>query len=165
MEALEISLKLKNKQLENRKDFCFETVLSSHYNVDFMQQAKDSGYFIRCYFVITVDPLINVTRVKLRVESGGHDVPVDKIISRYDKSLDNIQKVLPLCDVCHIYDNSYTTEEGKPHRIFKKRKEEYFYHENSDWLLEDIQALAGIETIKKKYQFIIISLETMEYND
>lgn len=150
MEALEISLKQKNEQLKKRNDFCFETVLSSHYNLDFIKKAKDAGYFVRCYFIITVDPLINVTRVKLRVESGGHDVPTDKIISRYDKSLDNIQKVIPLCDVCHIYDNSYTAEEEKPYRIFKKRKEQCFYHENSDWLLEDIQALTGVEVMEQK---------------
>lgn len=95
-------------------------------------------------------PLINVARVKLRVKSGGHDVPINKIISRYDKSLDNIHRILPLCDVCHIYDNSYTTEEARPHRIFKKRKEKYFYHENHDWLLEDIQALTKIRDIQQK---------------
>lgn len=130
MEALEISLKQKNEQLENRNDFCFETVLSSHYNVDFIQKCKEAGYFVRCYYIITVDPLINVTRVKLRVESGGHDVPINKIISRYD--------------------NSYTTEGGNPHRIFKKRKEKCFYHENNDWFLEDIQALTGITDIQQK---------------
>lgn len=150
MEALEISLKQKNQQLENRNDFCFETVLSSHYNVDFIQKCKEAGYFIRCYYIITVDPLINVTRVKLRVESGGHDVPINKIISRYDRSLDNIHRVLPLCDVCHIYDNSYTTEGGKPHRIFKKRKEQCFYHENIDWLLEDIKALTRVADMQQK---------------
>lgn len=147
---MEISLKQKNQQLENRNDFCFETVLSSHYNVDFIQKCKEAGYFIRCYYIITVDPLINVTRVKLRVESGGHDVPINKIISRYDRSLDNIHRVLPLCDVCHIYDNSYTTEGGKPHRIFKKRKEQCFYHENIDWLLEDIKALTRVADMQQK---------------
>lgn len=150
IEALEISLKQKDEQLKNRNNFCFETVLSSHYNVDFIEKCKKTGYFIRCYYIITVDPLINVTRVKLRVESGGHDVPVDKIISRYDKSLDNIHKILPLCDICHIYDNSYTTEEGKPYRIFKKRKEQCFYHENTDWHLEDIKALTEVDDMQQK---------------
>ena len=45
-EALEISLKQKNEQLENRNDFCFETVLSSHYNVDFIQKCKDTKMFL-----------------------------------------------------------------------------------------------------------------------
>ena len=31
--------------------------------------------------------MINVWRVKARVESGGHDVPEEKIIARYDKAL------------------------------------------------------------------------------
>lgn len=65
------------------------------------------------------------------------------------EALDNIRKVLPLCEVCHIYENSYTTEEGKPHRVFKKRKEKYFYHENNDWYLEDIQALTAITDIQQ----------------
>ena len=30
--------------------------------------------------------MINVWRVKARAESGGHDVPEDKVIARYDKA-------------------------------------------------------------------------------
>ena len=32
----------------------------------------------------------------------------------------------------------------------KKRKDNYFYHENNDWFLEDIQALTGITDIQQK---------------
>ena len=88
--------------------------------------------------------------MKSRVESGGHDVPKEKIISRYDRALGLVKDVVRVCDVCHIYDNSYTAEEGKPHRVFKKRKEKYFYHENNDWHIEDIQALTGIMDIQQK---------------
>ena len=49
-----------------------------------MDRAKEKGYFVRCYYVLTADPAINVLRVKSRVAAGGHDVPEDKIISRYD---------------------------------------------------------------------------------
>ena len=31
--------------------------------------------------------MINVWRVKARVESGGHDVPEEKIVIRYDRAL------------------------------------------------------------------------------
>lgn len=55
-----------------------------------------------------------------------------------------------MCDICHIYDNSYTTEGGKTHRIFKKRKEQCFYHENTDWHLEDIKALTEIADMQQK---------------
>ena len=37
----------------------FETVLSSKYKLDILRKAKDEGYFIKCVFVLTVDPRIN----------------------------------------------------------------------------------------------------------
>ena len=73
--------------IAQKRDFTFETVLSSEYKMDILRRAKDEGYFIKCIFILTVDPLINVARVEARVALGGHDVPKDKIISRYSKSL------------------------------------------------------------------------------
>ncbi len=57
---------------------------------------------------------------------------------------DEIKKNL-ICDVCHIYDNSC----DKPFRIFKKRKDELYYDECSDWHYDDIQALTQLENMKK----------------
>lgn len=37
-------------------------------------------------------------RVKVRKASGGHDVPGDKIISRYHKALKLIPELLGICD-------------------------------------------------------------------
>ncbi|WP_205314711.1 hypothetical protein [Ruminiclostridium herbifermentans] len=75
-----------------------------------------------------------------RKAAGGHDVPKDKIISRYDKALKLISEFVQLCDVCHMYDNS-----DKPYRIFKKRKDEYFYWENSFWNKSQIENLVDIK--------------------
>lgn len=69
-------------------------------------RAKEKGYFIRCYYILTADPMINIFRVRARVEVGGHDVPDDKIISRFDKALALVHEVVGVCDICHIYDNS-----------------------------------------------------------
>lgn len=44
-------------------------------------------YFIRCYYILTVDLMINIFCVRTRVETGGNDVPDDKIISRFYKAL------------------------------------------------------------------------------
>ena len=43
----------------------------------------------------------------------------DKVVSRYYKSLGNVEELLRLCDILHVYDN---TEE--PVRIIRKHKEE-----------------------------------------
>ena len=146
MEAAQLAEKQRNQHVEKMEEFCFETVLSTQRNLKLLKQAKEKGYFIRCYYVLTADPLINVYRVKSRVASGGHNVPEDKIISRYDKALDLVKELIPLCDICNIYDNSYE----KPYRIFKKRKEELFYDPCDEWNFEDIMALTGLEEVEYK---------------
>lgn len=100
---------------------------------------------MRCYYVLTVDPMINVQRVKFRVASGGHSVPEDKIIDRYDRALELVKEVVKVCDICHIYDNS----EEVPFRIFKKRKTKYYYDECEDWFEEDIKMLTGVNAMLK----------------
>ena len=53
-------------------------------------------------------------------------------------------RVLAVCDVCHIYDNSMHT----PYRIFKKRKDQCWYcSEPGLWLKDDIVALTGIKSV------------------
>ena len=79
-------------------------------------------------------------RVKARVESGGYDVPEEKIITRYDRTLALVKDLIKVCDICHIYDNSA----GKPFRIFKKRKELMHYDECDDWYFGDIWALTDV---------------------
>lgn len=143
IEAAEEAERQREEHLENHMEFCFETVLSTERNLDLLRRAKKQGYFIRCYYILTIDPEINVYRVHSRVDEGGHDVPRDKIISRYEKALDLVKEVVDVSDVCHIYDNS----EATPFRIFKKRKNEYYYEECEDWLREDIELLTGISNI------------------
>lgn len=122
--------------IAQKRDLTFETVLSSEYKMDILRRAKDEGYFIKCVFILTVDPLINVARVEARVALGGHDVPKDKIISRYSKSLSNIKELIELCDILHVYDNSL-----KPVRIIRKHKEDISVFPNKLWDLERILAL------------------------
>ena len=146
LEAAQLAEKQREEHIEQMSEFCFETVLSTQRNIILLKKAKERGYFIRCYYVLTADPMINVWRVKSRVESGGHDVPEEKIIQRYDRALELIKDLVKICDVCHIYDNSGS----KPFRIFKKRKEQTYYDECADWYLEDIQILTDVKNMEKK---------------
>lgn len=122
--------------IENAEDFTFETVLSSKYKLDILEKAKEAGYFIKCVFVLTIDPYINVARVEARVASGGHDVEREKIVKRYYKSLDNIKRLMELCDIMHVYDNTV-----EPVRIIRKHKEDISIFPNEIWSEEDIREL------------------------
>jgi predicted ABC-type ATPase len=92
--------------LSQHAGIAFETVFSTHDKLQFLSRAKASGYFIRLFFIGTTDPRINAARVADRVLKGGHTVPIDKIVSRYGKSLANLGPAITVADRVYIYDNS-----------------------------------------------------------
>ncbi|MBR1552737.1 MAG: hypothetical protein IJ631_01845 [Schwartzia sp.] len=131
--------RMREDQLSRGEGFTFETVLSTERNLRLLQQAKRKGFFIRCIYVLTADVAINVIRVRSRQAVGGHGVPEDKIRSRYKKALALLPRLISLCDILHVYDNT-----KEPYRIFKKRKQAYFYWENRFWDKSRIEALTGV---------------------
>ena len=60
LEAAQKAEEMREKALEERKDFTFETVLSTERNLNLLKKAKESGYFVRCIYVLTANPDINV---------------------------------------------------------------------------------------------------------
>lgn len=99
--------------LAERKSLIFETVMSASDKVDFILRAKEAGFFIRLFFVSTASPTINAARVANRVLNGGHDVPISKIISRYDKSIVNCILLSVAVDRLYVYDNSVDNAEAQ----------------------------------------------------
>lgn len=99
--------------LAERKSHIFETVMSASDKVDYILRAKQAGFFIRLFFVSTESPTINAKRVANRVLNGGHDVPIPKIISRYDKSIVNCEILSPIVDRLYVYDNSIEDAEAR----------------------------------------------------
>ena len=55
------------------------------------------------------------------------------------KSLALVPRLVEICDILHIYDNT-----REPFRIFKKRKDKYYHWENQYWRNDDIEKLSGI---------------------
>ncbi|MCX6877264.1 MAG: zeta toxin family protein [Verrucomicrobia bacterium] len=97
---------LRQRLLENRVSFSFETVMSSLDKVALLEKAQRLGYRTYLYFIATDDPAINVARVKSRVHLGGHDVPEDKIVSRYTRSLDLLLDAVRHTNRAYVFDNS-----------------------------------------------------------
>lgn len=86
--------------------------------------------------MLTVDADVNVARVAARVALGGHNVDEEKIRTRYERSLDNIKRLMEICDILHVYDN---TEE--PIRIIRKHKDDISIFPNDLWSEERILSL------------------------
>ena len=139
LEAAQKAEELREKMVSEKKEFTFETVLSTDRNLLLLKKAKEQGYFVRCIYVLTANADINVARVSARQAIGGHGVPEDKIRSRYSKALALIPQLVEVCDILHVYDNT-----KEPFRIFKKRKDVYFHWENKYWDYQKISDLTGV---------------------
>lgn len=102
---------IREELLKTDSAFSFETVMSHHDKVDILKRAQSQGYRTYLYFIATDDPAINVSRVKVRVTQGGHDVPEEKIRSRYTRSLDLLFDAIRWSHRAYIFDNSQAGQE------------------------------------------------------
>ena len=104
---------LRQKLLERRVSFTFETVMSHPSKVDLLRHAQTAGYRTYLYFIATDDPEINISRVRNRVKLGGHDVPEDRIASRYYRSLDLLLDAIRHTNRAYVFDNSSDNRDRK----------------------------------------------------
>ena len=119
MKAACYAADMREECIANGRSLIFETVLSAPDKISFIQRAKQKGYFIRLFFIGTDNPQINASRIAYRVMTGGHDVPIQKIISRYYKSVANCSLLVPVVDRLYVYDNS--VDNVFPQLLFRTR--------------------------------------------
>ena len=82
-----ISSFLREKFIQNKQSFCFETVISHSSKLEEIQEAKNQGYSKYFYFICIDGPEVNISRVENRVKKGGHNVDSIKITNRYLKTI------------------------------------------------------------------------------
>ena len=104
--AADLAEFIRQQILFNGLSFTYETVMSHESKIEFLQQAKDSGYKVYLYFIATEDPEININRVKVRVAQKGHNVSPEVITNRYYKSLQNLKAAIKKSNRAYLWDNS-----------------------------------------------------------
>ena len=127
LEAARYAEAVRKNCIAAHESLAFETVFSAQDKLDFLCEAKDSGYFIRLFFVGTSDSAINAKRIYQRVLEGGHEVPMSKIPTRFQRAFDNLLHAIPLVDRAYVYDNSvehqlpalqFRTRDGVVHKHY-----------------------------------------------
>lgn len=98
--------------LAARQSFAFETVFSAPDKLDFTARAKAAGFFIRFCFIALTGPELHAARVALRVMQGGHEVPITKIVERYERAITQAARAVPIVDRAYFVDNSQVGIEG-----------------------------------------------------
>ena len=98
----------RSEHLANGVSFSCETVFSHPSKIGLLKEAQLKGYRTYLYFVSTECPEININRVATRVQEGGHSVPYDKIVERFQRCLDNVASALPFLNRAYFFDNTGT---------------------------------------------------------
>ena len=117
--AAEAADRLRREALAQKRSFVTETVMSTDGKIQLMRQAKAAGYEVRLFFITTQSPEINKARVGQRVQAGGHAVPEDKIVSRYERAMRLLPQALQAADKGLVFDNSFE----EPKLILEKDRE------------------------------------------
>lgn len=96
------------KTLSRQKtDFAFETTLAARSFAPFLKQCKNNGYQINLFYIWLNNYDLAIERVAKRVAAGGHNIPQDTIIRRYQRGRNNFFELYsPLADYWIVYDNS-----------------------------------------------------------
>ena len=97
---------LREELLEKRVSFGFETVASRQDKLDFVKRAIDYGYCFELMFINAGSPEKCYKRIQSRVKRGGHDVPEDKVFSRYERTMTYLSEYVRLADCAYVFDNS-----------------------------------------------------------
>lgn len=89
------------------KGVCFtqETTLSGQRTEKTARRARELGYFIRLYYVGLDTSIESLKRIRNRVEKGGHDIPCNDVLRRFESRYEDVKRILPYCDEATFYDN------------------------------------------------------------
>lgn len=111
--AAQMAAAERRRLLAGRESFITETVFSHPSKVDLVDQASHSKYLVHLH-VILVPVDLAVARVSDRVRRGGHDVPEQKIRTRYDRLWALLADARVRADRTEFLDNSRAAAPFRP---------------------------------------------------
>jgi predicted ABC-type ATPase len=90
--------------LATARTFVSETVFSHPSKLSLMVKAQQSGFAVVLLVVCLDHTDILLARVRQRVLEGGHDVPPERVLARYPRTLQNLSKAVRQADMALLYD-------------------------------------------------------------
>ncbi len=100
------AMELARSYIRSDCSFIVETTLAGNTYLNLMREVKALEWLVRLTYIGINQPTTNIQRVRSRVELGGHDVPREDILRRYERSLANLNKAAKIVDTLILYDNS-----------------------------------------------------------
>jgi predicted ABC-type ATPase len=107
-DAMAMANALRRALVLRRESFVFETVFSDSVGdkLTFLAETASLGYTaVLCYIGIA-SAAMSEERVAMRVTQGGHDVPSDKLKTRFPRTLANLHAAIRQLPHVLVFDNS-----------------------------------------------------------
>lgn len=106
-EAASVIAALRVELVKQRESFIFETVFSDPVGdkLAFLKDTAKAGYAVVLCFIGIADANTSEQRVAMRVSQGGHDVPSDKLVARFPRTLENLSKAIRELPCVLVFDN------------------------------------------------------------
>jgi predicted ABC-type ATPase len=105
--AAAVADSVRRELLRQRESFVFETVFPDPVGakLSFLAEAAASGYTVVLLFIGVSGPETSGERVAMRVAKGGHDVPTDRLVARYPRTLANLRAAIRGLPHVLVFDN------------------------------------------------------------
>ena len=143
--AARVAGTLRNALVEQGESFVFETVFSDPVGdkLAFLKDAAARGYTVILCFIGISGPEVSEQRVAMRVSQGGHDVPADKLATRYPRTLANLQSAIRDLPHVWIFDNDDLREPFRKVAVFEKGRRTYVGKPVPSWLRQILKGSPG----------------------
>jgi predicted ABC-type ATPase len=102
------AIKRRKRFLAEEISFGFETTFSGNSEKQLIDEAIEKGYDLYIVYIALSDPMLNVQRVRVRVQNKGHFVDPAIVVRRYHKSIQQITEMAPKAKALYLFDNSQT---------------------------------------------------------
>lgn len=117
--------------LNKNRDFAIETTLATRTLLKTVKMAQNAGYSVTLLYFWLNSPELAMSRVKARVEAGGHNIPEETIRRRYKVGVEYFfYDYAPVCERWILADNSQipfrVIAEGSKNDVVTIRDEETY---------------------------------------
>lgn len=112
-DAAELAAEERREAIRERRSFVSETVFSHPSKLALLRTAGEAGYR-RTLYVVLIPEELAVQRVLVRVETGGHAVPEEKVRARYRRLWRLLRDAVGLADEARVLDNSRAAKPFRP---------------------------------------------------
>lgn len=136
------ALKKIRKCLRKRVSFLQETTLSGYKTNATAKKALEQGYTVHLIYIGLDTVEESLRRIENRVREGGHDIPREDVIRRFQNRWDAVSKILPYCVEAEFYDNEEDFVKVAEYRDGKFRR----FANNTCFWIDELEAYLETRT-------------------